>query len=226
MKAKFTVGCLTALASCAVAAPSAVASAPAPVQCTSSITNQVVDAPVVVPANAFCAISGSTLKRGVTAESGAFGLVLDDSRVALRVSAPAIRTLSIVNSKIAGFVEQGGAASAVSVCGTRIVGTARFQQNLFAVRFGTPLLETCAANRVTGVLTLSGNSGDTVVDETTVDGLLRIVDNPGPAVSLSDVTVNGRLECSGNAEVPFEGEGVRAWERTGQCDPTAAQQAL
>lgn len=221
MKAKFAVGCLTALTTCIAAVPAAGAQAPQPVPCTGPIADQTIDAPVVVPAGAVCSIQRSTLKRGIVAEAGARALALRESKVLLRVSAPSISSFSLVGTKVVGVVDQGGATAAVTVCGTRVVGAARLTANAFALRFGTPALATCDANRVTGVLTVQGNPGASTVDQTTVDGLLRILDNPGP-VSLSDVTVNGRLECSGNAEAPIEGEGVRAFERTGQCVPAPA----
>jgi uncharacterized repeat protein (TIGR01451 family) len=141
----------------------------------------------------------------ITVRSGQF-LCLTNATVAGSVTIDAGGALTSTNSTIGGALISNG-AQFVTLCGSTFRSSVSVKNTTLLARVGDDD-SSCAGNRITGSLTVTGNTGGVEVYGNTVGGAASVKDNTG-ASPLADAapevegnTVTGSLSCSGNTPPP------------------------
>jgi hypothetical protein len=178
----------------------AAAAAPA---CTTTATGDVVG-PLTVG-------SGSTL-------------CVVNARVSGGIAVNAGGSLVVTTSKIAGGIVSNG-AQYLSVCGSQLTRTASNPTQALVVSGSTGLVLVgdpavgCAANMISGGVTLTADAGGVVVGANTVAGSVAVNNGtPGPTTVKAN-NIFGSLGCSGNNPAPTNAgqANTASAGKTGQC---------
>lgn len=176
--------------------------------CTSTLTGDVLG-PVTVSGTDHVCIVDARVVGPVTVEPGG----------ALSVSTSS--TSTVVTQISRGIVADS--PSFLSVCGSRVASppTSPSQGVVVSnatgpVRIGDPATE-CAANRVAGDVTLTGNTAGLTLGSNIVSGNVTVNNNTGTSVIKAN-NIFKILACSGNVPAPTDaGQPNAAASKTGQC---------
>jgi hypothetical protein len=183
--------------------------------CTKVITGRQ-DRPLTIGAGVTC-LDQATISGPVAVTPGAV-VSIRASTLGGPLSARSPARLAVCGSAVSGPASVTGAAGPVLLGGTS----------------GTP----CAADTITGLVTLTGDTGGVTLDGATISGPARITGNAGPVTVIGNTisgpasitgntggtvvagnSVNGSLSCSGNTPVPAH-RGIPNTSNgpaTGQC---------
>jgi Putative Ig domain len=183
--------------------------------CTKLITGRH-DRPLTIGAGVTC-LDQATISGPVAVTPGAV-VSIRASTLGGPLSARSPARLAVCGSTVSGPAQVTGAAGPVLLGGTS----------------GTP----CPANAITGLVTLTGDTGGVTLDGATISGPAHITGNAGPVTVIGNTisgpasitgntggtvvagnSVNGSLFCSGNTPAPSH-RGVpntSSGPATGQC---------
>jgi hypothetical protein len=165
---------------------------------------------------------------------GAGVTCLDQATISGPVAVTPGAVVSIQASTLGGPLSARSPAR-LAVCGSAVSGPASVTGAAGPVLLGgTP----CAADTITGLVTLTGDTGGVTLDGATISGPARITGNAGPVTVIGNTisgpasitgntggtvvagnSVNGSLSCSGNTPVPAH-RGIPNTSNgpaTGQC---------
>ena len=209
--------------------------------CEADVNGVTVDE-VIVPANAVCVLTDSTVEGNVTVLEGAY-FQATNTDITGKVRATGAGTLFIDNESTIGrdvksfgsaqvFVFNAtigrglyvdGTTEVVQICGTNFTkGDVQVLRSGLDILVGSsdPLVE-CAGNTLgDGDLELRRNTTDVefIVSGNAVSDDLEVLHNLGPVEkTITDNTGGDELECFGNEE-PVNASGNTGWnEREGQC---------
>jgi Putative Ig domain len=168
---------------------------------------------------------------------GAGVTCLDQATISGPVKITAGAVVSIQASALGGPLSADGPAS-LAVCGSTISGPGLATRASGPVLFGRANGTPCAADKVTGQVTLTGDvggvtlggatvsgpvyvtgdSGRVIVSANTIGGPASVTENRG-SILVAGNSVNGALSCSGNDPAPTEGGKTNTSNgpATGQC---------
>jgi len=211
--------------------------------CTDSQTPQTVNTAgdLVVPDNATCIISGSTVGDDVKVGRNAY-FEASTSTIADEVKASRSQTVYLhdgttvggdvetsktaqvflFDSNVGETVDISRSTDQVFVCGNTIGEGAEIEDSGRDILFGDPNTAGCSGNTVTtGDVKIEDNTVDVelvIRGNTVSDGSLKVLDNRGPAAKFVENNVGTEdLVCKGN-EQPFTSGGNTGWdEQIGQC---------
>jgi Putative Ig domain len=183
--------------------------------CTKVITGRQ-DRPLTIGAGVTC-LDQATISGPVAVTPGAV-VSIQASTLGGPLSARSPARLAVCGSAVSGPASVTGAAGPVLLGGTS----------------GTP----CAADTITGLVTLTGDTGGVTLDGATISGPARITGNAGPVTVIGNTisgpasitgntggtvvagnSVNGSLSCSANTPAPAH-RGIPNTSNgpaTGQC---------
>lgn len=150
--------------------------------------------------------------------AGSGGLCLDDATVSGPVTVSGGGRLIAQGSTIHGPVSTSG-ASVVSLCGTQVDGPVGISGSTGDVTVGDTT-RACDPDTLTGPLSITGTSGQVIVDRTQVTGPVTLTGTTSAlAPVLAGITVSGVLSCSQNTVAPTD-SGVAdtvSGPASGQC---------
>jgi streptogramin lyase len=128
--------------------------------------------------------------------------------------------LAIVGGHVTGPVQVSG-ATAFMACGATITGALSVQGATGPVIIGEVLYDgaACAANTITGAVTLSQNTGQVALGGSTVTGPVSVTGDVGGPTVIEGNKITGPLSCSGNTPPPTDGgyPNTVTGARSGQC---------
>src|SRR5262249_11444874 len=102
-----------------------------------------------------------------------------------------------------------------SVCGATITGPMLVQSNGASVQMGSSAPLVCAPNAIGSTLTVTSNTGSTLMFGNSVGGNMQVQGNTGP-VDVVGNTVKSTLSCQNNPAL-IMGSGNTAKTKQGQC---------
>lgn len=149
-------------------------------------------------------------------------LCFTTARVVGPVTVKAGGALTVTNSQISRGIVASGSAY-VSVCGSQVSGPSTTpSQGIVVSNSGGPIrigdpADGCALNRVTGDISLTGNTGGIVLGANVVSGDVTVNSNAGSTV-IKGNNIFKTLACSANSPTPVNaGQTNTAAAKTGQC---------
>ena len=206
--------------------------------CEAAQTGVAVDE-VIVPANAACTLTDSTVTDDVRVGEGAFfqatgtdiggdvkardalTLFIDTgSTVGDDVKSHGTAQVFVFNATVGDDVEVERTSEVVQVCGTSVADDLEVERSAFDILIGDPQAIDCAGNTVGDDLEVERNTAEIefVVRGNTVGDDLEVERNRGPVEKfVEDNTGGDELECHGN-EDPFTVSGNTGFAKVeGQC---------
>ena len=184
---------------------------------------------VLVPANAACTLTGSTVTGNVFVSPGGF-FQATDTDIGGRVKARDAQTLFIdtgstvgrsvdahgtaqvfVFNATVGEIEVEHTSEVAQICGTTVEDDVEVKRSGFDILVGDPAAKDCAGNNVGEDVEVEHNDiqVELVVRGNTIGDDLEVNRNVGPELKVvENNTGGGELECFGNQD-PVHGRGQR-----------------
>jgi YVTN family beta-propeller protein len=161
-------------------------------------------------------ISGGQITRNVALTGGNLGL--SGASLGGNVSITG-GSYNLATATIAGNLEivnlPAGSANN-SVCGTRIMGNLRFDNNATALQIGSSAAMTCAGNKVGGNMEALANSASTLIFNNTIGKNMNASNNTG-MLDVVGNKIGATLTCRGNTNLTM-GRLNAAQKKVGQCN--------
>ena len=194
---------------------------PADAACT--LTDSTVKGDVRVLDDAYFQATGTKLRQDVRGERAETIFVDTGSSVGGSIRATRTAQVFVFDSTVTGGISVKRASDKVQICGTTLrKGSIAVEKSGTDILIGDPLAVDCAGNLVKrGSIMVTRSFTDvefTIRGNTISNGSLRITDNKGPSDKFIQSNAGGEaLKCYGNGS-PFTASGNTGWSQAnGQC---------
>jgi hypothetical protein len=190
-----------------------------PVDAVCTLTNSTVTGNVFVSRGGFFQATGTDIGGGVKARDALTLFIDTGSTVGRGVDSDGTAQVFVFNATV-GDIEVEHSSEVVQVCGTQVRHDVEIERSAFDILVGDPQAKDCAGNTVGDDVEVERNDAqvELVVRGNTIGDDLEVSHNSGPADKfVEDNTGNGRLECFGN-EDPFAAARNTFPTIKGQCE--------